>query len=443
MNPRKHSGRAVVIGASMSGLYAARVLSERFDSVVVLERDDLENTVGGRRGVPQSRHAHALLRSGMMRIEGWFPGITQELIDGGATVGDPGTDFLWVQGGGQKVKYATGHQWPIVSRPRLEETVRSRVEKIDNVELRTGVHAENLTATPDKQRVTGVMLEGGETVDASLVLDCSGRSGRSLPWVEALGFGLPEVVEVGINMRYTTRTYKKNPSFDPGWKLAIVIGGPPDSRLGVCFPMEGDRWMVTLAGFHGEFAPDDDAGFLAYARSLDSPAIADAIEANEPLTDYASHRLPSDQRRLVEKMQTVPAGWALMGDAVASFNPVYGQGMSSAALQAEALGNSLDGYGTIDAEMTRRIHKGAAKAVTNAWALSTGGDFAHPKTTGKKPPGTNLINRYISRVVVADQTDPVVAEAFDAVGNLLAPPSSLMKPKIMWRVLRNSKRQPA
>jgi hypothetical protein len=241
-------------------------------------------------------------------------------------------------------------------------------------------------------------------------------------------------------MRYTTRTYKKNPSWNPGWKLAIVIGGPPQARLGVCFPMEGDRWMVTLCGFHGDYAPDNDDEFLAYARTLDSPVVADAIENCEPLTDHASHRMAADQRRLVEKMTIVPAGWALLGDSVASFNPVYGQGMSSAALQAEALGATLDGYGAIDAEMTRRIHKGAGKAVTNAWMQSTGGDFAHPKTTGKKPPGTDLINRYMARLFVAQQRDAVVAEAFDAVGNLLAPPTSLMKPKIAWRVIRNGKR---
>ena len=443
MNPRKHSGRAVVIGASMGGLFAARVLSERFDSVVVLERDDLENTVDGRRGVPQSRHAHALLQAGLERIEGWFPGISQELIDGGAEVVDPGADFHWHQGGGLKAHYTTDVAAPVCSRAFLEEAVRARVEKIDNVELRTSVHAENLTATPDRSRVTGVALDDGTIVDAALVLDCTGRSGLSIKWIEALGYTGPEVVEVGIDMRYTTRVFERTTDPARDFKLAIVIGAAPDARLAACFPMERDRWMITLCGYHGDHAEADDDAYLAYARSLPSQAVADIIATSKPIGEFRTHRLPSNQRRLVEKLKTVPAGWALLGDTVASFNPVYGQGMSSAALQAEALGNSLDAYPDVDAEMTRRIHKGAGKAVTNPWALSTGGDFAHPKTTGKRPPGTNLINRYIARVVVADQTDPVVAAAFDQVGNLMAPPSSLMKPAMLLRVLRNGRRESA
>ena len=435
MTPRKHSGRAVVIGGSLGGLFAARVLSDRFDSVVVLERDDLENTVDGRRGVPQGRHAHALLQAGLVRIEDWFPGISQELLDGGAEAVDPGVDFHWHQGGGLKAHYVTGMGAPVCSRPFLEEAVRSRVEKIENVELRTGVHVEGLVTTEDKQRVTGVTLDDGTTLDASLVLDCTGRSGLSLKWVEALGFAPPEVVEVGIDMRYTTRVYERTADPDRDFKLAIIIG---EDRLAACFPMERDRWMITLCGYHGDHAESEDDAYLAYAQSLPSPAIANIIETSKPISDYRTHRLPSNQRRLVEKMKLVPAGWALLGDAIASFNPVYGQGMSSAALQAEALGNSLDGYGSVDAEMTRRIHKGAAKAITYPWQLSTGGDFNHPKTTGKKPPGTNLINRYIARVVVADQRDPVVAAAFDQVGNLMAPPTSLMKPAMMLRIFLNS-----
>jgi 2-polyprenyl-6-methoxyphenol hydroxylase-like FAD-dependent oxidoreductase len=441
MNPRKHQGRAVVIGASMGGLFAARVLSERFDSVVVLERDDLENTVDGRRGVPQGRHAHALLQAGLHLIEEWFPGITEELIDGGAEPGDPGCDIHWFQGGGTQIHYTTGIRAPVCSRPFLEEAVRNRVEKIENVELRTGVHVEGLTTTADKQRVNGVTLDDGTTIDAGLVLDCTGRSGLSLKWVEALGFAPPRVVEVGIDMRYTTRVYERTPDPARDFKLALIIGPNEDPILAACFPMERDRWMITLCGYHGDYAPSDDDGFLAYARRLPSPVIADLIEASKPISDYRTHRLPSNQRRLVEKMKTVPAGWALLGDAVASFNPVYGQGMSSSALQAEALGRSLDGYATIDAEMTRRIHKGAAKAVTNPWMLSTGGDFAHPKTTGKRPPGTKLLNRYAARVAVATHHDVAVAKAFSAVGNLVAAPTSLMTPKIAWRVLRGGKRR--
>ena len=439
---RKHPGTAVVIGGSLGGLFAARVLSERFDNVVVIEKDELENTGQGRNGVPQGRHAHALLQSGLMLIEGWFPGIRRELIDGGAVVADPGLDFYWHQGGGPKTHYKTGVDAPICSRPFLEEAVRSRVEKIENVELRTKAHVDGLASSDDKSRVTGVVLDDGTTLDAALVLDCTGRAGRTLPWIESLGYAPPEVVEVGIDMRYTTRVFQKSAAFAPDWKLAILIA-PPGGPLAACFPIEGDRWMVTLCGYHGDHAPADDDGFLAYARTLPSPAVAELIENCKPVSDYRTHKLPSNQRRRVEKMKNVPAGWALLGDAVASFNPVYGQGMSSSALQAQALGASLDAADAIDAEMTRRIHKGAAKAVSNPWQLSTGGDFAHPKTTGKRPPGTNLINRYIARLTVANQVDPVTALQFDQVGNLMVSPTAVMKPRIVWRVIRHGGKKKA
>jgi 2-polyprenyl-6-methoxyphenol hydroxylase-like FAD-dependent oxidoreductase len=436
MAPRKHPGQAVIIGGSLAGLFAARVLSERFDSVVILERDDLEKTGEGRRGVPQGRHAHALLDAGRARIGGWFPGIEAELIDGGAAVGDPGVDLYWHQGGALRAKYPTGEKAAITSRPFLEEAVRARVEKIDNVELRTGVHAEGLVSTDDKTRVTGVVLTDGSTLDATLVLDCTGRMGVTLKWIEELGYAKPAVEEVGIDMRYTTRVFKKNPDMARDWEIALVIGDPPDSRLAACFPMEGDRWMVTLCGYHGDHAPSDDAGFLAFAKQLPSQVIADVIERCEPIGDYRTHRMQASQRRRVDRLRAAPAGWALFGDAVSSFNPVYGQGMSSAALQAEALGHALDAHTSgVDAALTRRIHKGAIKATRNAWSVSTGGDFAHPKTTGKEPPGNKLINRYVDRVVKAAQTDVEVAKAIDAVGNLVANPESLMKPRILRRVL--------
>jgi 2-polyprenyl-6-methoxyphenol hydroxylase-like FAD-dependent oxidoreductase len=436
MTARKVKGQAVVIGGSLGGLFAARVLSARFDSVVILERDDLERSGEGRRGVPQGRHAHALLESGQNLIFDWFPGIGDELIDGGAEPVYPGRELYWHQGGGLRAEFPFDKSGPVCSRPFLEEAVRARVEKIDNVELRTGVHATQLTTTADKTQVTGVALEDdGTTLDAALVLDCTGRSGLSLKWIESLGYALPTVEEVGMDMRYTTRVFARDGAPIEGRKVAIEIGGMPEARLGACFPMEGKRWMVTLCGYHGDHAPSDDDGFLAYAKSLPGEFVARVVATCKPLSDFRTHRLPTGQRRRVDKMTVVPAGWALLGDAVASFNPIYGQGMSCAALQARSLGDVVDGHGVVDAELTRKIHKGAIKATKDAWALSTGGDLAHPKTTGKRPPGSALITRYVNRAAVAAHSDPVVAAQFSSVGNLMAPVASMLSPKIARRVL--------
>jgi 2-polyprenyl-6-methoxyphenol hydroxylase-like FAD-dependent oxidoreductase len=367
-------------------------------------------------------------------VEQWFAGIRQELADGGAVIATQTKDVHWWQAGGLRVKWDSPRESPLCSRPFLEEAVRARVEKIDNVELRTGVHVEGLLASSDKTRITGVTLDDGTHLDATLVLDCTGRSGRTLPWIEALGYAKPAVTEVGIDMRYTSRIYAKNPNMERDWELALILSDDP-ARIGAAFPLEGDRFMVTLAGYYGDQAPSDDEGFLAFAKSLPSQAVATTIEQCKPLSDYRTHRMHSNQRRMVEKMKHVPAGWALLGDAVASFNPIYGQGMSSSALQAEALGGVLDAHDTVDAALTTKIHKAMAKAITNPWMLSTGGDLARPQTTGKRPPGSAVINRYLNRAFRAGHHDVEVAKQILRVGNLLAPVTAMLSPRIARRVL--------
>ncbi len=202
--------------------------------------------------------------------------------------------------------------------------------------------------------------------------------------------------------------------------------------------MDGD-----LAGFHGDHPPRDAAGFLAFARSLPSPEVAELIERSEPLGGIVTHRLPSNQRRHVERLGRVPGGLVLLGDAVCSFNPVYGQGMSSATLQAEALGKTLDGVPTLDDRFVRSFYRRAAKAITPAWQMSTGADFAFPATTGPKAPGTDLINRYMAKVLKACQIDEEICLVFLEVSCLVRPIRDLMTPAMMLKVRRAARRAEA
>jgi 2-polyprenyl-6-methoxyphenol hydroxylase-like FAD-dependent oxidoreductase len=435
-------GRAVVIGASMAGLSAAAVLASRFGEVVLVDRDVLGDEPRDRRGVPQGRHAHGLLPGGLERIEGWFPGYTKELADDGAHVVDMGDDILWYQGDGPRVRFRSGIRGPVCSRALLELHLRRRVLALPNVRLQSGLGATGLTSTPDRGTVTGVTLEDGSTLSADLVVDTSGRAGRSGPWLAALGYDEPPTSVVSIDVRYSSRVFRKNPNQRLGWDVALVFAPPPSARQGVLFPLEGDRWIVTLAGFHGDQPPRDAEGFLAFARTLPNQIVAEVIEACEPMGDIVTHRLPSNQRRHVERLGRVPGGLVMLGDSVCSFNPVYGQGMSSAALQAEALGKVLDEVQTLDDRFVRAFYRRSAKAINPIWQMSTGADFALPQTTGPKAPGTDMINRYMAKVLRAAQVSEEVCRRFLEVTSLLRPPRDLLTPAMIAKVRRAARQAP-
>ena len=214
----------------------------------------------------------------------------------------------------------------------------------------------------------------------------------------------------------------------------------------MALPIEGDRWLVLFGGVHGETAPADPDERLAYARSLPSPVIADLLASCDPLDEPTTHRFPSSQRRHVERLKRFPLGWVLLGDAVGSFNPIYGQGMTVAALQATALGEALDRSGRIDRAFGRRYFKAASRIVNRAWSTAVGSDFAYDQTTGPKPLGTDLINRYMDRVITAAQHDDAIVLRFNEVVAMVRRPETLVTPAFALRILgswwRTRKRDP-
>lgn len=424
----------------MAGLLAARALADQADRVVVLERDELPEPGRSRRGVPQGRHAHAILAAGVRCIEGWFPGFSEELLAAGALRGDGG-DALWWQSGALKVRANTGIEALCASRPLIEATVRTCVQRVPNIEFRPGTKVDGLAF--DGDRVRGVLV-GGERLAAGLVVDATGRDTRLLGQVVDAGNPAPAVSNVTMDMAYATRVLPRRPGDLDGKMYAIIAPTPPhENRFGVLLPIEHDRWILTMGGFHGDAAPTDDAGYLAFARSLPHPAIAEVLERAEPLTEVMTHRMASSQRRHFERCARVPEGYVAVGDAICSFNPIYGQGMSSAALQARALAGAMGRDPLGSAVATRRFYKAAAKVVANPWQIAVGSDFLHPATTGPKPPGTDLINRYVAKAQLASHSSPQVLAKLQEVQNLLASPPSLMAPATMIRVLTAARRSPA
>jgi 2-polyprenyl-6-methoxyphenol hydroxylase-like FAD-dependent oxidoreductase len=435
------NGGAVVIGASMAGLLTARVLADRFEQVTVIDRDDLPPGPDSRKGVPQGRHAHGLLASGELVFRDLFPGLMEDLVTAGAervTV----RQARWWQYGGYRVA-CPAPDGTFLSRPFLEAGVRQRVLSMPNVMLlRAAVYGLDVR----DGRVAGVVTGGANgpvTVPAQFTVDASGRGSRVAQWLREAGYPEPPVARVHMDMTYATRLYQRTAGRLPEGTWIVTISDPGQSkRLAVAFPIEGDRWIVTLAGFHGDNAPADDAGYLTFAESLPTDDVAGILREEEPASPIVTHRLPSNQWRHFEKVNAHPGRFLALGDAICSFNPIYGQGMSSAALQAAALGACLDRYGPASDGLSRRFYRATAKIIANPWAIAAGGDFCYPQTTGPKPPLVDHLNRYVKKAVIAAQHDPAVATAIYQVQNLLAPPPSLMKPPMIMRVLRSARKGP-
>jgi 2-polyprenyl-6-methoxyphenol hydroxylase-like FAD-dependent oxidoreductase len=437
---------AVVIGGSMAGLLATRVLSGHFQRVTLIERDRLPVEAENRQGVPQGRHLHALLVRGEQIISRLFPGMVEDLLQAGAVRVDLPGDILWFQEGVYKIRFHSGIGLICMSRPFLEAYVRSRVQEIKNLTCLQQHDVEGLIASADGRRVTGVKLRrrdaeaAEDLLEADLVIDATGRGSRSPKWLEMLGYRKPQESVVKVDVGYTTRIFRQNAELLKEAKAIFTLPAPPHGkRGGGMFPVEGGRWMVTLVGCLGDHAPADEQGFLEFAKSLPSQDVYKVISRAEPLTDFVIHKLPSNLRRHYERMTDFPEGYLVMGDAMCSFNPVYGQGMSVSAMEAEALDHCLQAAGGRNhlRGLARDFFKGAARAIVNPWTLAAGEDFRFPGVAGPKPAGTDMINRYVSQLHKSTASDRETTRAFLQVMTLTHSPKTLFSPRIVLRVAKN------
>ncbi|OLC79211.1 MAG: hypothetical protein AUH78_01155 [Gemmatimonadetes bacterium 13_1_40CM_4_69_8] len=427
----------------MAGLLATRVLARHFTMVTLIERDCLSDRAEHRKGVPQGQHFHILLKRGERALTQLFPDLGTALVAGGATVVDIGADMQIYQFGGFKIRCPTGADLLFLSRPFLEWHVRSRVLSVGNVTTRQEHEVTGLVTTEDRARVTGVTLARAdrarplETLAADLVIDASGRGSQTPAWLEAFGYLKPPETTVTVDIGYTSRVYRRTPRDLPGTKAAYALPKPPgERRFGALFPMEGDRWIAELGGWLGEHAPAHEQGFLEFARSLPSPEIARALPRLEPLSDFAVHRFPANRRRHYERSDRFPERYLVVGDAMCSFNPVYGQGMTVSALEAQALDGCLSGPNGMDLRgLAPRFFAEAARAIDPAWLLTTSEDLRHPGAGGARPVTLRLLNWYTGCVFRAATRDAEVLRAFLEVMGLVRRPVSLLRPRIVARAL--------
>jgi 2-polyprenyl-6-methoxyphenol hydroxylase-like FAD-dependent oxidoreductase len=441
--------RAVVLGASMGGLLAARVLADFFRTVTVFERDELSDDPVNRRGVPQGRHVHALLPRGAHILDELFPGLLNELVAAGAPAwedGDLSKGYFSYNGhhvlrsGVIAADYREMALY-MPSRPLLECHVRRRLQGIGNVTIHGGHDVIELTSTWDCSRITGVRVAdraGGAQREstADLVVDAMGRSAHTPALLESLGYGRPAEDHITMHTTYVSQPLRIPPG-TLNEMLALVSPAPGRPTGMFLVGYERDTWIFTVFGMVGHEPPRDLAGMLAFAEDYAPAHLLAAVRTGEPLGPVVQHRMPSSQWRRYDKMRRLPDGLVACGDAICSFNPIYGQGMSVAALDALALRDCLR-RGASD--LPRRYFRATAKAIGVAWRTGAISDLAFPEVQGRRTPSMRVTNRLVERVLTASESDSVVGTQFFRVTGLLDPPTRLLRPSFLYRVAAVNRR---
>ena len=445
-NQQRHSTatlgtHAVVIGGSIAGCLTARVLSDYFDKVTIFEADTPPDEAVPRKGVPQGNHVHALLAGGTAVIRKYFPTIHDDLVAGGADYGDPQIKWRVFMGGAWAQRIPSGLGSYMMSRPLLEATVRKHTLAIPNITLHVATPVSAYTWDESATRVTGVTLESsGESVKADFVADVSGRNSKASDWIKKEGFTSPERSNIGIDVGYTTFVVAEPPNNQRNWNMLYTIQKeiPAETRGGGIFCIEGGRYLVSAQAYHKDYAPTDWEGFLAYFKSHPFPEIYEAIKNCEPISEAREYRYAAYLRRHYEKLSDFPKGLVVLGDAICSLNPVYGQGMTVAAKEVEHLDQCLQkcaSDGHIKDNFALEFFKGATKFVDAAWDATTVEDFRYPQTRGQRPKGYAFAKWLNRRFFALTATDKEFAFAFNKVLWLVEPPESLLKPKYLFKAL--------
>ncbi|NJK74101.1 MAG: 2-polyprenyl-6-methoxyphenol hydroxylase-like oxidoreductase [Richelia sp. CSU_2_1] len=448
----QQESHAIIIGGSLAGMLAARVLVDRFDRVTVIERDFFPEQPVPRPGIPQSRHLHILLSKGKIILEKLFPGLHDELVAFGAPRLDPNS-IAWFSPAGWAPQFSPDPNDLIMfSRSLLDWVIRRRLAEINNLYFQEGGTVTGFLENTDRPQVSGVSVRlrdrensnniREENLDADLVVDASGKVSQTPKWLKQIGYLPPPETVINAFVGYATRIYERNDRLLD--KSAIFAGSaaPFRTRGGAIFPIEGNRWLVGLVGCDRDYPPTDEAGYLEFARSLPIPMIYDAIKDAKPLSSITSYRGTENRMRHYDRIWKYPENLAIVGHALCAFNPIYGQGMTVAAMDAQILDECLqkqrDRYPEGDLTgFGRQFQKKLAKLHEIPWMFAISQDSRYPGSQGAKPDlGTRLVIEYMELVLKALVNDAKVCQAFLEVVHMIRPPAILFHPKIAVKVIK-------
>jgi 2-polyprenyl-6-methoxyphenol hydroxylase-like FAD-dependent oxidoreductase len=434
--------QAVVVGAGMGGLTAAQALAVHFERVVVLEADVLRDDASDRAGVPQGKHVHLLLAGGLRALAELFPGFEHDLARAGAVPIRIGLDIR-----SETPAFTPFPQRDLgirayaMSRPLVELTARRRGQANRAIEIRPRCRAQELVVGAGGSAVTGVRYENAEgkveMLNSELVVDASGRGTLTLRLLEALGRAAPAETTIGVDLTYATAVFEIPAGAPSDWKGVFTLPGP-DGRGGLMLPLEGNRWILTVAGRHRVKPPGDEAGFMEYVRGLRTPTIFEAISRAKRLGEVARFGFSVSTRRHYDGLPEFPTGLVPLGDAMCRFNPIYGQGMSVAAQEAVGLGRLLarraEQRGALQG-LAADFFAEAVPIIDTPWASAVIPDFVHPETRGERPADFEQTLKFALALGRLAASDPDIHRLTAEVQHLLKPRSVYRDPALVQRVM--------
>lgn len=435
--------QAVVVGAGMAGLTVARALTDFFERIVVLENDALPNEAIHRPGTPQSKHIHALLAGGQHALSRLFPGFVESLSQAGAVRLRMGYDDRIERPGYDPFPQRDlGISMFGMTRPLLEFTVRKRLGEYRNVEVRESCRAQKFITGSSDALVTAVRCENSdrssETLQADLVVDASGHGSLTLALLESTGRKLPEETWIGVEVGYATALFDIPEDAPHDWMgIRTFPHYPHNKRAAGILPVEGKRWMLTLGGRYDEKPPGDRDGFLIFAQQLRTPTVYNAIRYAKPASEIVRFGFKGSSWRHFERLENFPQGLLPFGDAICRFNPIYGQGMSVAALEAEVLKSLLTARGAEDDGLTglaTAFFAEAAKLIDTPWWIAAIPDFIDPRTEGQRPSDLQDTLKFSAALLKLAAQDAAVHKLLIEVQNLLKPRGVYRNPELVERV---------
>ncbi|NEN88764.1 MAG: FAD-dependent monooxygenase [Okeania sp. SIO3H1] len=430
---------AIVIGGSIAGLLAGRILTNHFQQVTIVERDRFPEYPQFRPGVAQSHHVHVLLSKGQQILEQLFPGLVEDLETAGSLKIDWAAEFPWYNLFGWQPRFRSDIKSCLCSRHLLEWSIRRQLTADDSVQFLESTQVKNLLSNVSNSRVTGVRIKSNsheQDLTADLVVDASGRNSSLPKWLTALGYQAPEETVINSFLGYSSRWYKCPEGFHADWKVLAVATKPPnDQRAGIIYSVENNFWVTTLYGINKDYPPTDEVGFLEFARSLRNPIVYEFIKDAQPISPVYSYRRTENRLSHYDKLSRLPDGIIAIGDAVCCFNPVYGQGMTVAALGAIALDQCLQSNPSLKG-FSKYFQKQLAQVNSVPWLMATAEDLRWPGTEGAKPDWiTRLIQQYLDQVLRLSVEYPEVYQKYIVVMQLTQPPKILFQPDIMAKIL--------